>query len=94
MSYLELMTVRPEERGSGVGAALVAEFLRIAEASGVGVTLLHHDQVNPLSGPFWSQRGYRPLCRTGVGSPPRPAPSADRRPSSSLLAVTVPGGAG
>ncbi len=71
VSYLELMTVRPEERGSGVGAALVAEFLRIAEAAGVGVTLLHHDQVNPLSGPFWSQRGYRPLWTVWEARPAR-----------------------
>jgi hypothetical protein len=25
------------------------------------VTLLHYGQVNPLSAPFWSQQGYRPL---------------------------------
>ncbi len=71
VSYLELMTVRPEERGSGVGAALVAEFHRTAEAAGVALTLLHHDQVNPLGGPFWNQRGYRPLWTVWEARPAR-----------------------
>ena len=71
VSYLELMTVRPEERGSGVGAALTAEYHRVAEAAGIAVTLLHHDQVNPLGGPFWNQRGYRPLWTVWEARPAR-----------------------
>ena len=61
VAYLMLMFVRPAERGSGAGAALVAHFHREIQAAGVPVTLLHYEQVNPLSAPFWSQQGYRPL---------------------------------
>ena len=31
------------------------------DAQGVAVTLLHYAQVNPVSVPFWSRMGYRPL---------------------------------
>jgi GNAT superfamily N-acetyltransferase len=58
------MFVRPGERGTGVGSALVDEFHREAEAVGVAVTLLHYEQLNPLSMPFWSRHGYRPLWTT------------------------------
>jgi len=60
-AYLMLMVVLPGERGRGVGAALVARFHREVDDAGVAVTLLHYEQVNPLSAPFWSQQGYRPL---------------------------------
>jgi len=60
-AYLMLMFVQPGERGTGVGAALVSQFHREADAAGVAVTLLHHAQLNPLSVPFWSRQGYRPL---------------------------------
>jgi predicted GNAT family acetyltransferase len=53
--------VLPDQRGSGVGTALVAELHRVLDAAGVTVTLLHHGQLNPLSKPFWSRMGYRPL---------------------------------
>jgi GNAT superfamily N-acetyltransferase len=61
VAYLATMSVLPDERGSGVGTALVAELHRVLDAAGVGVTLLHHGQLNPLSTPFWSRMGYRPL---------------------------------
>ena len=61
VAYLELMEMLPGERGRGVAAALVGELHRAADESGVEVTLLHYEQVNPLSGPFWHQQGYRPL---------------------------------
>ncbi len=61
VAYLATLSVLPEERGSGVGTALVAELHRVLDAIGVAVTLLHHGQLNPLSVPFWSQMGYRPL---------------------------------
>jgi predicted N-acetyltransferase YhbS len=60
-AYLATMSVRPEERGTGVGTALVAELHRQLDAAGVAVTLLHHALLNPLSAPFWSRMGYRPL---------------------------------
>jgi len=37
----------------------------------VRVTLLHYEQVNPLSAPFWSQQGYRPLWITWEARPAR-----------------------
>jgi GNAT superfamily N-acetyltransferase len=56
-----LSLVRPDERASGIGAMLAARLHRDVEAAGVPVTLLHYEQTNPLSVPFWSQQGYRPL---------------------------------
>jgi predicted N-acetyltransferase YhbS len=61
VAYLATMAVRPDERGSGIGGALVAELHRRLDAAGVAVTLLHHGQLNPLSAPFWNRMGYRPL---------------------------------
>ena len=61
VAYLMLMVVLPDERGRGTGAALVAQFHRALDEAAVPVTLLHYEQVNPLSAPFWSQQGYRPL---------------------------------
>lgn len=61
VAYLSTMSVRPEERGAGVGTALVAELHRELDAADVAVTLLHHALLNPLSTPFWSRMGYRPL---------------------------------
>jgi GNAT superfamily N-acetyltransferase len=60
-AYLMFMLVLPTERASGVGAALAARLHREIDAAGVAVTLLHYEQTNPLSVPFWSQQGYRPL---------------------------------
>jgi len=61
ISYLLLAGVQPGERGHGVGAALAARFHEDIAAAGVQLSLLHYAQVNPLSAPFWSQQGYRPL---------------------------------
>jgi hypothetical protein len=33
--------------------------------------LLHYEQANPLSGPFWSHRGYRPLWTSWEARPAR-----------------------
>jgi GNAT superfamily N-acetyltransferase len=60
-AYLQTMFVRPEERGGGVGAALVERAHAALDAHPVAVTLLHYAQVNPVSAPFWSRMGYRPL---------------------------------
>jgi GNAT superfamily N-acetyltransferase len=68
-AYLMLMFVDPAERGSGVGGRLVAEFHREADAAGVAVTLLHYELLNPLSMPFWSRHGYRPLWTTWQATP-------------------------
>ena len=69
VAYLELMDLLPGERGRGVAAALAGELHRAADAAGVAVTLLHYEQVNPLSGPFWHQQGYRPLWTTWEARP-------------------------
>jgi GNAT superfamily N-acetyltransferase len=61
VAYLGQMSVLPAERGTGVGSALVGYLHREIDAIGVAVTLLHHAQLNPLSTPFWSRMGYRPL---------------------------------
>lgn len=77
-AYLMLMFVDPAERGSGIGGRLVAEFHREADVAGVAVTLLHYEQLNPLSVPFWSRHGYRPLWTTWQTTPA----SAFRWPAS------------
>ena len=70
-AYLMLMFVEPGERGAGVGSALVDVFHHEAEAAGAAVILLHYEQLNPLSMPFWSRHGYRPLWTTWQASPAR-----------------------
>jgi GNAT superfamily N-acetyltransferase len=71
VAYLELMDVLPGDRGRGVAAALVSQLHQVADESGVAVTLLHYEQVNPLSGPFWNQQGYRPLWTSWEARPAR-----------------------
>jgi GNAT superfamily N-acetyltransferase len=61
VAYLLLTYVLPGQRRAGIGAALAAELHREAQAAGIAVTLLHYAPANPLSAPFWSQQGYRPL---------------------------------
>jgi GNAT superfamily N-acetyltransferase len=71
VAYVLLLGVLPDERGSGVGAALTARLHRVTDEAGVAVTLLHYAQVNPLSAPFWSQQGYRPLWTCWEARPAR-----------------------
>jgi GNAT superfamily N-acetyltransferase len=70
--YLQTMFVRPGDRGSGVGEALVRHLHAVLDARGVDTTLLHYAQLNPLSAPFRSRMGYRPLW---TGWEVRPAAS-------------------
>lgn len=60
-AYLMVGVVSAAERGRGVGEALVARAHQEFDAAGVAVTLLDYEQYNPLSVPFWSRQGYRPL---------------------------------
>jgi GNAT superfamily N-acetyltransferase len=60
-AYLQTMFVRPGERGTGIGAALVRHAHAVLDARGVQTVLLHYAQLNPLSAPFWNRMGYRPL---------------------------------
>jgi hypothetical protein len=71
VAYLLLMGVVPGQRGSGVGAAMAARLHHEIEAARVAVTLLHYAQINPLSAPFWSQQGYRPLWTAYEARPAR-----------------------
>ena len=66
-----LMFVTPGERASGIGAELVAQLHTDIRAAGVPVTLLHYEQVNPLSAPPWCQQGYRPLWLSWEARPAR-----------------------
>lgn len=70
-AYLMLMAVHDTERGNGVGAAMVARFHDEITNAGIPVTLLHHEQVNPLGGPFWAKQGYRPLWTSWEARPAR-----------------------
>jgi len=71
VAYLQQGFVLPTERGAGAGSLLTAAFHAELSSAGVAVTLLHHSQVNPLSTPFWSQQGYRPLWTTWEARPAR-----------------------
>ncbi len=68
-AYLQTMFVAEQERGTGIGAALVRNLHARLDAGGVAVTLLHHSQVNPLSAPFWYRMGYRPLWTSWEARP-------------------------
>jgi GNAT superfamily N-acetyltransferase len=70
VGYLHLMGVRPDQRANGTGAAMAAQLNSQAAEAGVPVMLLHYAQVNPLSVPFWSQQGYRPLWTIWEAWPP------------------------
>ncbi|MFZ0664696.1 MAG: hypothetical protein WAM97_03005, partial [Acidimicrobiales bacterium] len=56
---------------TGIGAALTWRFHQEVDAAGVAVTLLHYEQLNPLSAPFWNRQGYRPLWTTWEAAPAR-----------------------
>jgi GNAT superfamily N-acetyltransferase len=67
--YNALTYVVPAERGTGVSDALVASFHAAADTAGVPAALLHYDQANPLSVPFWSRHGYRPMWTSWEARP-------------------------
>ncbi|MEO3874748.1 GNAT family N-acetyltransferase [Nonomuraea sp. B12E4] len=64
VAYVGSLYARPVSRGRGIGAALTAHAHAEAAAAGVGTMLVHYAAPNPLSGPFWSRQGYRPLVTT------------------------------
>ena len=68
-AYNMLTYVAVEERASGVGAAMVGRLHHDADAAGVAVMLLHYEQANPLSAPFWSQQRYRPVWTSWEARP-------------------------
>ena len=61
VAYLQTGFVVPDERGRGTGEQFVRYVHERLDEARIDLTLLHYAQVNPLSGPFWSRLGYRPL---------------------------------
>jgi predicted N-acetyltransferase YhbS len=61
VAYLAMASITATARGSGIGSALVRETHARLAASGVAASVLHYSAYNPLSVPFWSRHGYRPL---------------------------------
>ncbi len=61
VAYLSLAFVLSTERSNGIGKLLTQQFHQITATPEIYGTLLHYATFNPLSVPFWSQQGYRPL---------------------------------
>ncbi|WP_159440810.1 GNAT family N-acetyltransferase [Jatrophihabitans endophyticus] len=61
VSYLTSAATAAGVRGRGHGGALVRELHRRHRHAGVVASVLHYSAYNPLSVPFWSRQGYRPL---------------------------------
>jgi GNAT superfamily N-acetyltransferase len=71
VAYTVLGYVTPDERSTGIGAALAAHLHDTVDPAGVAATLLHYEQLNPYAAPFWSRQGYRPLWTTWEARPAR-----------------------
>jgi GNAT superfamily N-acetyltransferase len=54
------LVTRLADRETGVGSALVAHTLRLAHEQGYRSVTVDWRTVNPLAGPFWPKRGFRP----------------------------------
>lgn len=57
---LAFMVTRLADRGTGVGSALVTHTLSFAHEQGFRSVTVDWRTVNPLAGPFWPRRGFRP----------------------------------
>ncbi|GAA2209572.1 GNAT family N-acetyltransferase [Nonomuraea monospora] len=64
VAYVGSLYARPGSRGRGTGAALADHAHAVVAAAGVETVLVHYVAANPLSVPFWSRQGYRPLVTT------------------------------
>jgi GNAT superfamily N-acetyltransferase len=71
VAYTVLGYVAPDERSSGVGAALAAHLHDAVAPAGVAATLLHYEQLNPYAAAFWNRQGYRPLWTSWEARPAR-----------------------
>lgn len=60
-AYLTCGVVAAGDRGGGVGSTLVRRVHAELDAADIAAMLLHYSATNPLSVPFWSRCGYRPL---------------------------------
>ncbi|MGI8679531.1 MAG: GNAT family N-acetyltransferase [Jatrophihabitans sp.] len=61
VSYLAMASTTAAARGRGVASQLVTELHRRHRAAGIAASALHYSAYNPLSIPFWSRHGYRPV---------------------------------
>jgi GNAT superfamily N-acetyltransferase len=59
--YVNCASVRPGQRGHGVGHALVSTALPGLQPPGARGTYLYYNPPNPVSSVFWPRHGYRPL---------------------------------
>jgi len=62
--YVNNVVTALEERGGGLGQALMAHVHQEFHAAGVAGTYLYYNPTNPLSSVFWHRQGYRPLWTT------------------------------
>ncbi|MFC3996610.1 GNAT family N-acetyltransferase [Nocardiopsis sediminis] len=63
-AHIGYAVVTADERGHGIGTALISSAHQALDTHGVAATLLNYAVMNPLSGPFWHRMGYRPLWTT------------------------------
>jgi ribosomal protein S18 acetylase RimI-like enzyme len=59
--YLASTAVREALRGRGVGAALVAEMLRLAREAGYGSVVTNWRMTNLSASRFWPAQGFEPI---------------------------------
>ncbi|MFD6951243.1 acetyltransferase [Nocardiopsis sp. TSRI0078] len=64
IAHIGYGVVVAQERGNGIGTALVGQAHQALDSHGVGVSVLNYAAMNPLSGPFWHRMGYRPVWTT------------------------------
>ncbi|WP_092924851.1 GNAT family N-acetyltransferase [Actinopolyspora alba] len=59
--YVNCLSVREEERGTGIGRELMSLVHDDFAAAGAVGSYLYYNPANPLSPVFWHRQGYRPL---------------------------------
>jgi len=60
-AYLASTAVREDERGRGIGAALVAEILRLAAEAGYRSVFTNWRMTNLSASRFWPGQGFQPI---------------------------------
>lgn len=60
-AYVNCLSVRARDRGTGVGQQLMTLAHNEFAAAGVVGSYLYYNPPNPLSSVFWPRQGYRPL---------------------------------
>lgn len=79
IAYLAFMSVAPGHRSRTIGAALADRAATQARDWDAAAVMLHYVLPNPLSAPFWSRQGYRPLLTEWMKLPTTPISDSDRR---------------